>query len=133
MLNLIFFLYSQSPFHNDEEDDHVAEHAHQHNNNHHNQSNNHQEDDENTYTNPYHQDSGADHTATTSSGSCVELVTAVHASPLVGAYLAQQTSLWRAACGLQSVAVQLDKAGLDRTECKEIEERLEELAQRYEL
>ena len=63
----------------------------------------------------------------------MELVTAVHASPLVGAYLSQQTSLWRAACGLQSVAVQLDKAGLDRTECKEIEEQLQELAQRYEL
>uniref|UniRef100_A0A7S3H5H8 Uncharacterized protein n=2 Tax=Spumella elongata TaxID=89044 RepID=A0A7S3H5H8_9STRA len=127
------YVATSSPFHNDEEDDHVAEHAHPHNN-HHNHNNNHQEDDDNTYTNPYHQDStGADQAATTSSGSCVELVTAVHASPLVGAYLAQQTSLWRAACGLQSVAVQLDKAGLDRTECKEIEEQLQELAQRYEL
>lgn len=128
------FSFHFSPFHNDEEEDHVAEHAHQRNNNHTHDTHQSEEDENNTYINPYHSSTDADALhSSAASGSCVELVTAVHASPLVGAYLSQQTSLWRAACGLQSVAVQLDKAGLDRTECREVEEQLQELAQRYEL
>ena len=63
--------------------------------------------------------------------SCVELATAVTTSLSVGAYLSQQATLWRAASRMSSVSVQLSKAGLDSTECVEIEEALGELAQRY--
>lgn len=64
-------------------------------------------------------------------GGCAELATAVCTSPLVGQYLAQQAALWQAAVGIPAVAVQLNKAGLDRTECAEVCEQLKELAQRY--
>ena len=64
-------------------------------------------------------------------GGCAELATAVYTSPLLGQYLAQQAALWQAAVSLPAVAVQLNKAGLDRTECNEVCEQLRELAQRY--
>jgi len=118
------FLYS--PFHNDTEEEHHA-------NENSIATNGNTSGDPNTYTNPYTTTGDNDNAPSTSSGSCVELVTAVHASPLVGEYLSQQAGLWRAACSLQAVAVQLDKAGLDRTECAELAEQLQELAHRYQL
>ena len=111
-----------SPFHNETEEEH-----------HSNENSNATNGDPNTYTNPYTTADNDNTHSGSSSGSCVELVTAVHASPLVGQYVSQQAGLWRAACSIQAVAVQLDKAGVDRTECAELAEQLQELAHRYQL
>lgn len=89
-----------------------------------NNNNNSYGDSSNHYssTSPYHSD-----------GSCVELVSAVHTSALVGEYLSQQAGLWDAAVRIQAVAVQLNKAGMDRTECAEVAEQLRELSHCYNL
>ncbi len=65
--------------------------------------------------------------------SCVELATAVCTSAAVGSYLAQQAALWQAASQVHSLSVQLEKAGMDATECGEVSEQLREVAMRYTL
>jgi hypothetical protein len=55
----------------------------------------------------------------------------VSTSPLIGAYLHAQKTLWATACAVPALMVQLEKAGMDRTECGEVREQLAELADRY--
>jgi hypothetical protein len=63
----------------------------------------------------------------------VELVTAVCTSAAVGAYLTQHAALWQAASQIHALSVQLEKAGMDATECGEVSEQLSEVAMRYAL
>mmetsp|Transcript_20012 Transcript_20012/g.34036 ORF Transcript_20012/g.34036 Transcript_20012/m.34036 type:complete len:110 (-) Transcript_20012:292-621(-) len=61
----------------------------------------------------------------------LELVASVGSSSLVGDYLQEQAELWVAATAVPSLAVQLEKAGIDRTESVEVGESLRALSDRY--